>query len=84
MQSFADETKYDVTNAPGATIQADYEAKRTDAWERIEELGIIKRIISVCMYQVLGGACWITNKSLGFQPSSSRHLARNSNRVALA
>lgn len=49
MQSFADESKYDITNAPGAQIQADYEAKRTDAWEAIENLGIIKRIISVCM-----------------------------------
>ncbi|KAJ2928909.1 hypothetical protein H1R20_g8355, partial [Candolleomyces eurysporus] len=47
MQSFGDEAKYDVANVPGATIQADYEAKRTDAWEHIESLGIIKRIISV-------------------------------------
>ncbi|KAF6766426.1 hypothetical protein DFP72DRAFT_866466 [Ephemerocybe angulata] len=47
MQSFADESKYDITNVPGSTIQADYEAKRTDAWEHIENLNIVKRIISV-------------------------------------
>lgn len=47
MQSFADEGKYDITNAPGAAIQEDYESKRTDAWEQIEGLQIVKRIISV-------------------------------------
>ena len=74
MQSFGDEAKYDVTNAPGATIQADYEAKRTDAWERIEDLGIIKRIISVCMLLSQRRYRRIANKRLGIQPSSSRHL----------
>ena len=48
MQSFADEGKYDITNAPGSAIQQDYEEKRTDAWEHIENLQIVKRIISVC------------------------------------
>ena len=47
MNSFAEEAKYDVTNVPGNQIQADYEGKRTDAWERIENLSIIKRIVSV-------------------------------------
>ncbi|GLB36589.1 putative BAR domain containing protein [Lyophyllum shimeji] len=47
MNSFADEAKYDITNAPGSQIQQDYETKRTNAWEVIEDLGIIKRIISV-------------------------------------
>ncbi|KAJ3541277.1 hypothetical protein NMY22_g3948 [Coprinellus aureogranulatus] len=47
MQSFADEGKYDITNAPGSVIQQDYENKRTDAWEHIENLQIVKRIISV-------------------------------------
>ncbi|TEB39139.1 BAR-domain-containing protein, partial [Coprinellus micaceus] len=47
MQSFADEGKYDITNAPGSAIQQDYEEKRTDAWEHIENLQIVKRIISV-------------------------------------
>ncbi|KAG1908501.1 uncharacterized protein F5891DRAFT_1124269 [Suillus fuscotomentosus] len=37
MNSFA-EGRYDVTNAPGAQIQADYEEKRTDAWSQIEDL----------------------------------------------
>ncbi|KAG6837222.1 hypothetical protein H0H93_013090 [Arthromyces matolae] len=47
MNAFADDTKYDITNAPGAQIQQDYESQRTDAWEIIENLGIIKRIVSV-------------------------------------
>jgi hypothetical protein len=47
MNSFA-EGRYDVTNASGAQIQADYEEKRTDAWSQIEDLNITKRIISTC------------------------------------
>ncbi|KAG6854077.1 hypothetical protein C0991_010824 [Blastosporella zonata] len=47
MNAFADDTKYDITNVPGAQIQQDYENKRTDAWEVIENLSIIKRIVSV-------------------------------------
>ncbi|KAF5377247.1 hypothetical protein D9615_006407 [Tricholomella constricta] len=47
MNAFADEGKYDITNVPGAQIQQDYENKRSDAWEVIESLNIIKRIISV-------------------------------------
>jgi len=48
MNSFADESKYDISNVPGAQIAEDYESKRSDAWSIIENLGIIKRIISVC------------------------------------
>jgi amphiphysin len=44
-QGFAD-GKYDVSNVPGANIQADYEGKRTNAWEVVEELSITKRILS--------------------------------------
>jgi amphiphysin len=44
-QAFA-EGKYDVSSVPGAQIQSDYENKRTDAWEKIEELAITKRILS--------------------------------------
>jgi amphiphysin len=47
MNSFADESKYDISNVPGAQITQEYESKRTDAWSVIENLGIIKRIISV-------------------------------------
>ncbi|CAA7271419.1 unnamed protein product [Cyclocybe aegerita] len=47
MQSFADESKYDISNVPGAQIAQEYEEKRTDAWSIIENLGIIKRIVSV-------------------------------------
>ncbi|KAG5649556.1 hypothetical protein H0H81_003102 [Sphagnurus paluster] len=47
MNAFADESKYDIANATGAQIQQDYENKRTDAWELIESLNIVKRIISV-------------------------------------
>ena len=50
MNSFADETKYDISNVPGAQIAQDYESKRTDAWSIIENLGIIKRIVSVCTF----------------------------------
>ncbi|KAG6897370.1 hypothetical protein C0992_002139 [Termitomyces sp. T32_za158] len=46
MNAFVDDAKYDITNVPGAQIQQDYENKRTDAWEIIENLGIIKRIVS--------------------------------------
>ena len=48
LNSFAEENKYDVTNVPGSQIQSDYENKRTDAWSQIEDLQIVKRIISVC------------------------------------
>lgn len=51
MKNFADDAKYDITNVHGSQIQSDYEARRADAWERIENLNIIKRIISVCMYK---------------------------------
>jgi len=45
LSTFA-EGKYDITNVPGAQISADYEGKRTDAWEKMEGLNITKRIIS--------------------------------------
>lgn len=48
MNSFTDEAKYDVANTPGAQIAEIYEEKRTDAWSVIENLQIVKRIISVC------------------------------------
>jgi amphiphysin len=48
MNSFADESKFDVSNVPGAQIAEEYESKRSDAWSIIENLGIIKRIVSVC------------------------------------
>ncbi|KAF9457481.1 hypothetical protein BDZ94DRAFT_1273095 [Collybia nuda] len=47
MNSFADDAKYDLTNVTGAQIAQDYEERRTDAWSVIENLNIIKRIISV-------------------------------------
>lgn len=47
MQAFA-ENRYDITNVPGAQIAADYEAKRSDAWETIESMGITSRLISTC------------------------------------
>jgi len=50
MNSFADEFKYDISNVPGAQIAQEYEEKRTDAWSVIENLGIVKRIISVCKF----------------------------------
>lgn len=53
MNSFAEECKYDISNVPGAQIAQDYENNRTDAWNVIESLGIIKRIVSVCKHPVL-------------------------------
>jgi amphiphysin len=47
MNSFAAECKYEISNVPGAQIAQDYEDKRTDAWNIIENLGIVKRIVSV-------------------------------------
>jgi amphiphysin len=44
------EGKYDTTSVPGSQIVQEYEEKRTDAWSRIENLNIIKRIISVGAY----------------------------------
>ncbi|KAG7090740.1 hypothetical protein E1B28_009830 [Marasmius oreades] len=46
INSFAEETKYDISNIPGNQITANYEEQRTDAWSQIEELNITKRIIS--------------------------------------
>lgn len=39
------EGKYDVS-IPVAQITDDYENRRTDAWERIENMGVTKRIVS--------------------------------------
>lgn len=51
MNSFA-EGRYDVTNGPTSQIQSDYENKRTDAWSQIENLGITKRFVSTCMWNI--------------------------------
>lgn len=50
MNAFSEDAKYDISNMPGADIQANYEASRTDAWSTIEELQITQRIVSVCEY----------------------------------
>ncbi|KAF8633952.1 hypothetical protein AX15_001134 [Amanita polypyramis BW_CC] len=47
MNSFAEDTKYDITNVPGSQIASDYESKRTDAWNHIENMNITKRLVSV-------------------------------------
>ena len=47
--SFSENSKIDVS-VPTPQIGPDYEAKRTDAWVRIEELNITKRLISTCEY----------------------------------
>lgn len=41
------EGKFEVS-VPAAQIATDYEEKRSDAFARIEDLGITKRIISTC------------------------------------
>lgn len=53
MHNFADENKWDLSNVPGSQIAQEYEEKRTDAWANIEELGIIKRIVSICKLEVV-------------------------------
>ncbi|KAG1865509.1 hypothetical protein DFJ58DRAFT_771381 [Suillus subalutaceus] len=72
MNSFA-EGRYDVTNAPGAQIQADYEEKRTDAWSQIEDLNITKRIISTSKFvqanRATGGNSLTVGSSIGRSPS---------------
>jgi amphiphysin len=47
MNSFADSAKYEIATASGAQIEQTYEEKRTDAWNDIENLNIVKRIVSV-------------------------------------
>jgi amphiphysin len=47
MNAFAEDSKYDITNTPGAQIASDYESNRSDAWNEIENLNITKRLISV-------------------------------------
>lgn len=54
MNAFADDSKYDISNLSGAKIESDYEEKRSDAWQYIENLNIMKRIISVCESCYLG------------------------------
>ena len=49
LNTFA-EGKFDVST-PAAQIAADYEARRSDALERIEALNIAKRFISTCTYR---------------------------------
>ena len=47
LNGFAENAKFDV-NVTHAQILPDYEAKGTDAFARIEELNITKRMISTC------------------------------------
>ncbi|TFK76658.1 BAR-domain-containing protein [Pluteus cervinus] len=47
MNGFTEEAQVDAANMSGSQIERDYESKRTDAWQRIEDLNIVKRIISV-------------------------------------
>ena len=43
------EGKYDIS-VTGEQIAADYEARRSDAYARIEELNVTKRVGSTCEY----------------------------------
>ncbi|KAG5646869.1 hypothetical protein DXG03_001945 [Asterophora parasitica] len=77
MNAFADDAKYDITNVPGAQIQQDYETKRTDAWEVIESLNIIKRIISVSkLVQATRSQNGLGAPGVGRSPSSASTLSR--------
>lgn len=83
MNSFADESKFDVSNAPGAQIAADYESKRSDAWSIIENLGIIKRIVSVSRL-VQQTRAQNSQTGLGRQPSTATSVASGSSLRASA
>ncbi|PPQ98901.1 hypothetical protein CVT24_003532 [Panaeolus cyanescens] len=70
MNSFADDAKYDIQNISAAQIAQEYEEKRTDAWQVIENLNIIKRIISVSrMVQATRSGTMNSSSSLGRQSS---------------
>ncbi|KAF5312743.1 hypothetical protein D9619_003107 [Psilocybe cf. subviscida] len=71
MNSFAEECKYDISNVPGAQIAQDYENNRTDAWNVIESLGIIKRIVSVSRLVQQTRANSGNTTTLGRQPSTA-------------
>uniref|UniRef100_A0A0W0F9Y5 BAR-domain-containing protein n=1 Tax=Moniliophthora roreri TaxID=221103 RepID=A0A0W0F9Y5_MONRR len=76
MNSFAEEAKYDITNVPGNQIAADYEEKRTDAWQTIEGLNITKRIISTSkMVQANRSA---SGSSMGRSPSMASSMSSSS------
>lgn len=71
------EGKYDV-HTSGAQIAEDYEAKRTDAWEVIENMGITKRIVSTAKMmqtqrQISGGSSTLgrSNTTLSTSTASS-------------
>lgn len=51
LSGFAEANQIDVS-VPTSQVGVDYETKRTDAWARIEELNITKRLISACTYFV--------------------------------
>ncbi|KJA29329.1 hypothetical protein HYPSUDRAFT_154349 [Hypholoma sublateritium FD-334 SS-4] len=68
LNSFADDCKYDISNQPGTQIVEEYEGKRTDAWSLIENLGIVKRIVSVSRLVQQSRA---QNQTLGRQTSTS-------------
>lgn len=50
--SFGEEAKMDIANRPGSQIAEEYEARRGDIIAAVENLQIIKRIISVCQSSV--------------------------------
>lgn len=74
LHSFADEGKFDIANIPGAQIVADFEQNRTDAYQIIENFGIVKRIISVSKLVQANRQ----NNTLGRAPSSASSLGRAS------
>jgi len=72
MNSFADEAKCDISNVPAAQIAQEYEEKRSDAWSVIENLGIVKRIVSVSrMVQMSRAQGQSGQTSLGRQGTTS-------------
>ncbi|KAJ7293886.1 hypothetical protein C8J57DRAFT_1162760 [Mycena rebaudengoi] len=81
VNGFADETKYDVSNVPGTQIAQDYEGKRTDAWNSIEELGITKRIISVSKMVQANRSASGGSASLGRAASTATTSSATSSRT---
>ncbi|KAF9263123.1 BAR-domain-containing protein [Marasmius fiardii PR-910] len=69
INGFAEEAKYDISNIPGSQITGNYEEQRTDAWSRIEDLNITKRIISTSKLVQANRGNSVGGSSVGRSPS---------------
>jgi hypothetical protein len=74
MQSFA-EGKYNISLG-FAEISADYEERKSDAQERVENMNIVKKIISVCMSNIRFALGTLRFSCLQLQLDSSKPSAQ--------